>query len=105
MFLHPNDIVVHGTCRGADVRAGHHARRMGHKIIEVAPDWVRKGRSAALIRNRQIVDMKPRMLIAFPGGKGTAHAKKLAVKAGIPVIEIVGKPDEPIDVKGLFGDE
>jgi hypothetical protein len=34
---------------------------------------------------------KPDIVIAFPGGRGTAMMKRLARKAGIRVIEILDK--------------
>ena len=37
-------------------------------------------------RNQQMLDeAKPDMVVAFPGGKGTAHMRQIAKAAGVPV--------------------
>jgi hypothetical protein len=39
-------------------------------------------------RNAEMLDEKPDIILAFPGGKGTADMTKRAKAAGIPVIAI-----------------
>jgi hypothetical protein len=57
---------------------------------EVFPaDWVRHGRAAGPVRNtRMLNDGEPDLVIAFPGGHGTADMVKQARAAGIEVREI-----------------
>ena len=48
----------------------------------------RHGRSAGMIRNKEMIDChNPELVIAFPGGSGTEGMKKLALRRGIRVIE------------------
>ncbi len=41
-------------------------------------------------------DGRPELVVAFPGGKGTAHMVKLARAAGVTVLE----PAEPVATQG-----
>lgn len=58
--------------------------------IESYPaDWKRDGRGAGPIRNQRMIDEgKPHIVIAFPGGKGTADMVMRAEMAGIPVVKV-----------------
>lgn len=48
--------------------------------------WDELGAIAGRVRNQQMVDTHPDLLIAFPGGRGTRHCIRQAVKAGIEII-------------------
>ena len=73
---------------GADKMAGEWAREMGIPVTECPADWERHGKSAGPIRNRQMLAMVPDMVVAFPGGKGTAHMTRIAREAGVEVLEV-----------------
>jgi hypothetical protein len=47
-----------------------------------------------MVRNRSLLDAKPDLVVAFPGGKGTAHMVGIATKAGLRVVmaEEMGEP-------------
>lgn len=83
--------VVEGRARGADNLAkkwadGRRIRCEGFPAL-----WRSYGQSAGPIRNKQMLEEgKPDLVVAFPGGKGTANMVKLAKEAGIEVIEIEG---------------
>lgn len=85
------DVIVSGGARGADTLAATEARRRGLAVIEFLPDYVRFGRGAPLIRNRQIVAACDR-LVAFWDGKsrGTAYTIREARKNGkqVQIIKI-----------------
>jgi hypothetical protein len=50
-------------------------------------DWSRDGRAAGPIRNALMLsDFKPELVVAFPGGRGTADMVKRAVAAGVKVV-------------------
>ncbi len=50
------------------------------------PDWKRFRRAAGPIRNKQMItEGKPDLVVAFPGGRGTANMVELARAAGVPV--------------------
>jgi hypothetical protein len=52
-------------------------------------EWETLGRKAGPIRNeRMLTEGKPDLVVAFPGGRGTAHMTRLAREAGVEVVEI-----------------
>ena len=54
-------------------------------------DWKKHGKAAGGIRNQQMLDEgKPDLVIAFPGGTGTADMIRRARKAGVEVVEVAG---------------
>jgi hypothetical protein len=84
----PNNItIIHGGACGADHLAEQWAVVNWVPIEEFKADWDTYGRAAGPIRNQQMLDTGIDYVIAFPGGKGTEHMKKIARKAGVTVIE------------------
>ena len=84
--------IVHGGAHGADTMADNWARDWCLEVIRCPADWERLGRKAGPMRNEQmLVDHKPDLVVAFPGGRGTADMVKRAKAAGVHVI-IVGGP-------------
>ena len=84
-----NTVIIHGNAVGADLLAGRWA--MQNKVTQVPfpADWNGLGRKAGPIRNQQMLDEgKPDVVIAFPGGRGTADMVSRARKAGVEVIEV-----------------
>lgn len=85
----PFSCIIHGAARGADTMAGTYARRHNIPLEECPANWEVHGKSAGIIRNKQMLDEgKPDLVVAFPGGSGTAHMVKIAKAAGVRVIEI-----------------
>lgn len=83
------DVIIEGGAKGAD----YGARLWGqiHRIpVETYyAEWGKHDRSAGPIRNKRMLDEgKPDLVIAFPGGAGTADMIKQAKLAGVKVIEI-----------------
>ena len=80
--------LIHGDAPGADKLADEWAR--GKVAIRAFPaPWETLGRRAGPIRNQKMLDEgKPHMVIAFPGGSGTADMVKRAEKAGVPVVRV-----------------
>ncbi len=59
-----------------------------HHITEPA-DWSAHSKAAGPIRNQKMIDEhNPHLVLAFPGGKGTADMVRRARAAGIEVREI-----------------
>lgn len=87
----PTDIVIiEGGAKGVDSVAYDFAVVNYCQIKEYPADWDKYGKAAGFIRNKQMLDEgKPDLVIAFPGGKGTANMIKLARDAGVEVIEII----------------
>lgn len=82
--------IIQGGASGADALAVDwtYEQPSCHLINEPA-DWNKHGRSAGPIRNQTMLDMhKPQLVVAFPGGRGTADMVRRAEKAGVPVMRI-----------------
>lgn len=86
VFEHPIPTIVHGDARGADTLAKHAARTLGLPVEAHKAEWRELGPIAGFVRNQRMIDTKPDLLIAFPGGRGTRHCIRQAIKAGIEVI-------------------
>jgi hypothetical protein len=83
--------LIHGAARGADSLAAAWARSRGIPTLAFPADWRRDGKAAGFVRNaRMLREGRPELVVAFPGGTGTAHMVNLARPAGIPVREIAG---------------
>ena len=83
------DTIIHGGARGADSLAGQYARDNGLKEIVFKADWNKYGNAAGHIRNkRMLVEGKPDIVAAFPGGKGTADMIRQAELYGVEVVRL-----------------
>lgn len=82
----PRDtVIVVGGASGADSIAEEVATALGFQSIEVYPaNWATHGKAAGPIRNQQMLDAGADIVIAFPGGRGTADMIARARAAGIP---------------------
>lgn len=86
----PITLVIHGNARGADALADRWAGSRRVRVDRYDADWKAHGRSAGPIRNRRmLVEGKPDLVVAFPGGRGTANMVEQARKAGVKVMEAV----------------
>jgi hypothetical protein len=83
----PIVVVIQGEAKGADALGKAWARRNRISCIGYAADWRRWGnRAAGPIRNQKMLDEgQPDLVLAFPGGNGTADMVRRATGAGIPV--------------------
>lgn len=87
--LGPFDHYISGGARGADTLAQKFAEAWGKTFTCYPANWRVYGRSAGAIRNRQMLtEGKPDVVIAFPGGIGTAHMVRIAREANVHVEEI-----------------
>lgn len=83
-------VVIHGDARGADKLAGAIAESAGITVLVFPADWNKHGRSAGPKRNQQMLDEgKPDLVLAMPGGVGTADMIRRAKTVGIKVVEDV----------------
>lgn len=81
--------LIQGGAKGADRIAVAWADNHMIEVVTYPADWELYGRMAGPIRNREMLDDgKPDVLVAFPGGKGTASCVREARKLGIEVIEV-----------------
>lgn len=81
------EVIIHGAAPGADTMAHKWCKRM-HVPEKACPaDWEGFGRGAGYVRNKaMLIHEKPTLVVAFPGGKGTANMVDIAQRAGVPVL-------------------
>jgi len=82
-------VVIHGRASGADMLGEYWAKANDVPHLAFKPNWEAYGPAAGPMRNKQMLDEgKPDLVIAFPGGKGTADMVRQARERGVPVEEI-----------------
>ena len=81
----PLSALIHGAANGADTLAGKWASRNGIKIFACPANWKRFGWGAGPIRNREMLELTPDLVVAFPGGRGTADMISAAEQKRIPI--------------------
>lgn len=86
----PSDIrIITGGAKGADDLAAAWAMVNFTDYKEYKADWNKYHKAAGPIRNQQMLDKEnPDLVVAFPGGKGTADMIKRAEWEGIKVIKV-----------------
>jgi hypothetical protein len=98
---HPIAVLIHGAASGADDLASEWAASHGILISAHPANWQAHGKLAGPIRNQRMLnEQKPDIVIAFPGGKGTADMCKRARKAGLVVLQISAVPAQHALTKG-----
>lgn len=82
-------VVIEGAASGADHHAHNWAINRGRLNETYAANWRLHGKGAGPLRNQRMIDEgKPDLVVAFPGGRGTADMVRRAKAAGIPVREV-----------------
>jgi hypothetical protein len=80
----PAVTIISGAARGADRAGTDWAIVNWCPILEYPAQWDRYGKRAGYLRNKQMLEEgRPNLVVAFPGGKGTAMMVKIAKEAGI----------------------
>jgi len=83
------DILIHGGAQGADSLAREWAKERLISSVAYMADWKNLGRAAGPRRNELMLrEGKPDVVIAFPGGRGTAHMIAIAKAAGVRIVEV-----------------
>ena len=81
--------IIHGASTGADAIAELWAASCSIPTEKFKADWDLFGNAAGPIRNLKMLKKgKPDMVVAFPGGHGTANMVKIARDAGVLVLEV-----------------
>ncbi len=91
--VHRDEIsaIITGGAPGADSLAFDWAWENGFSVERFMADWKTHGRAAGPIRNQRMIDEgKPDLVIAFPGGRGTADMIRRAEAARLPVKRVGG---------------
>jgi hypothetical protein len=83
-------VIIQGGARGADRLAGEWAYSKPYvRQEQFDAEWDHYGKMAGGIRNQRMLDVgQPDLVIAFPGGRGTADMVRKARRAGVQVVEI-----------------
>jgi hypothetical protein len=97
-------LLIHGRATGADQLAGKWAKRNGVEVEEHAAKWSDLSHPDAVIRTRKdgtqydalaglrrnsaMLERCPKLVVAFPGGSGTADMVHKARLEFITVIEV-----------------
>ena len=82
--------VITGEAIGADTIGKEWADVMGitHTGFPVSEsDWNRHGMKAAYLRNEDMLEYEPDIVIAFPGGNGTQHM--IDISREVPWVEVI----------------
>lgn len=81
-------VVVEGEARGADQLAREWAEENNIAVEPHPAKWDELGKAAGAIRNIEMLGTGVDAVIAFPGGRGTAHMVEIAGVAGVPVVQL-----------------
>lgn len=81
--------IVEGEQRGADLLAREYAVNNQIPFRAFPANWAKFGRAAGSIRNKQMLDEGlPNLVVAFPGGIGTANMIRQSRERSIEVIQV-----------------
>lgn len=85
-------VIIHGGAKGADSLASLYATQRWLKQRIYRPKWRVEGRydpAAGFNRNIEMLEEEtPDLVVAFPGGNGTAHMVRTAKERGFKVMEV-----------------
>lgn len=84
----PGMVLVSGGARGADVGAEAWARKRGVHCVRVDSLWDYHGPKAGPLRNRVMAGLGLGLLVAFPGGRGTAGMVRECEARRVPVVRV-----------------
>jgi hypothetical protein len=87
-LLEPSFLIT-GSRRGADGLACDWAEERNIPLQVFDADWQIHGRAAGPIRNREMASFQGlELVVAFPGGNGTANMISLAKQNSVKVLDI-----------------
>jgi len=102
--------LLHGGARGADAAIARAAHQLGWCSLVIPAQWQQHGRAAGPIRNRELLQqaiaravahsspgsMASVLVVAFPGGAGTAslvqQARRLASRSPVQIAVVEVSP-------------
>jgi hypothetical protein len=86
----PDELAV----RGADKLAGQVARKLGFQVVVFTPEWDRYGSRAGPLRNTEMLEERPELVLAFhpdlESSRDTADTVRKARNRGMDVRVIAG---------------
>ncbi len=81
-------LMISGGAPGVDWFARQWCHTRGVHMASVDGLWKLHGKQAGPIRNAAMLLLRPDVVLAFPGHKGTRDMIEKAQRAGVPVIEV-----------------
>jgi predicted Rossmann-fold nucleotide-binding protein len=81
-------VIISGGATGADSFAIDWAKERMHPREVYYANWKKHNKAAGPIRNRHMLSLGIDLLVAFPGGSGTADMIRICEKAGVKVFKI-----------------
>jgi hypothetical protein len=85
----PFTMVITGHALGVDRLAESWAAERGITVQSFPANWKRYGKAGGPKRNAYMLKVsRPDLVIAFPGGTGTAHMVTIARQAGVDIKEV-----------------
>jgi hypothetical protein len=91
--------LINGWARGADELARDFCWQAKIPCWNFPADWDKEGLKAGFLRNIKMLNLgKPKLIIAFPGGPGTADMIRRGKQAGVTVQEI----NDPTAIQNNF---
>jgi hypothetical protein len=85
----PISLIIHGGAKGADSFAREWAIDNDIIFQTYHADWNRYGKVAGRFRNTEMLEKsQPNLVVAFPGGNGTAHMISITKKQNTPLMVI-----------------
>jgi len=90
--LHKEILLIEGSSKGADLIAKNYAIRNNWKVKSYPAEWNKYGKAAGPIRNKQMLDCKPDLILAFPTKEsvGTKGVIRMAREKGLNLKVIEG---------------
>lgn len=85
---YPNSTLVHGGAPGADSWSGYIGGILGFAVECHTAQWAKFGKAAGPMRNQEMLDSGVDLVVAFPGGRGTADMLDRARLAGVAIEEV-----------------
>lgn len=103
--LDPITELIEGGAAGADCLAANWAIWRGYgtdmRHTKVPAQWNQHGRGAGAIRNTEMAKLRPDVVLACPGGRGTAHMVDVARSHGLRVVFLEKMPVVRTQKRGL----
>lgn len=83
--------LMHGGATGADALGDTWARDRGVQPVRCDALWRKFGPPAGPRRNVRMGQLRPQLVVAFPGGTGTANMVEVAHHLGLEVREVLAE--------------
>lgn len=80
--------LIEGGATGVDRLCRQWAIDRGISYETVEAEWSKHGKAAGPLRNGWMLDRNPDLVVAFPGGRGTANMKNQTRARNIPLQDI-----------------